>query len=282
MFPNENWKIEYWMTLRLQAVPDDQDPATYPFILQDMCIQRLRGVSQGIAQILDSVASYRIETRYLYNNLRVWFCPTVAYNIVKRPLAENPIPKDKWYSWTDLMAFTYPPVSEVHEEPSILFGSECFLQERYDDEEVQGGKIALIASKQMRAQKPSNGLNRMQSTFLKQVAYNQRIIDAEGEIAGINSDAPHFLSEMTMEEPVFVCINCCEEMKRNEEAITGQLWIQGDRQMSASNKVYDGMVSSRDSALLSAAAEAIQWKHPLELPGQRIGQRVIIYPKDLP
>jgi hypothetical protein len=282
MFPNEDWKIEYWMNLTLQGVPDDQNPATYPVILQDMCIQRLSGVSQGIAQIMATVDSCRIETRYLYNNLRVWFCPTVAFNAVKIPLAENPIPKDKWYSWTDLMAFTYPPVPEVHEEPTILFGPGCFLQERYADEEVQGGKIALIAVKQNRAQKPPNGLDRTQSTFLKQIAYNQRVLEAEGEIAGINSDASHFLSEMITEEPVFVCINCCEEMKRNEEAIAGQLWIQGDRQMTASNRVFEGMVSSRDSALLSAPAEAVQWRHPLELPGSRKVQRFIIYPKDLP
>jgi hypothetical protein len=42
------------------------------------------------------------------------------------------------------------------------------------------------------------------------------------------------------------------------------------------------MVSSRDSALLSAADEAVQWRHPLELDGPRKGQRVIIYPKNLP
>jgi hypothetical protein len=129
MFPNEDWKIEYWMNLTLQAIPDDQDPATYPSILRDMCIQRLSGVSQGIAQILESVDNFRMESRYLYNGLRVWFCPMVAFSIVKRPLAENPIQKDKWYSWTDLMAFAYPPVPEVHEEPTILFGPESYLQE---------------------------------------------------------------------------------------------------------------------------------------------------------
>jgi hypothetical protein len=122
----------------------------------------------------------------------------------------------------------------------------------------------------------------MQSTFLKQVAYNQRLLEAEGEIAGINSDAPHFLSEMTIEEPVFVCINCCEEIKRNEEALAGQPWIQGERQLTASNRVIDGMASSRESALLSAAVEAVKWKPPIELGGRRKVQRVIIYPKDLP
>jgi hypothetical protein len=132
------------MNLTLQAVPDDQNPATYPLILQDMCVQRLSGVSRGIAQILASVDSYRIETRYLYNNLRVWFCPTVAFNAVKRPLAENPISKDKWYSWTDLMAFTYPPLPEVNEEPAILFGPGSYLQERYADEEVREAKLRSL------------------------------------------------------------------------------------------------------------------------------------------
>jgi hypothetical protein len=33
----------------------------------------------------------------------------------------------------------------------------------------------------------------MRSTFLKQVAYNQRAIEAEDEIAGINCDVADFL-----------------------------------------------------------------------------------------
>jgi hypothetical protein len=282
IFPNDDWKIEYWMKLTLEAVPDDQNPAIYPSILQHKCIQRLSEVSQGIAKTLDSIDVYRSETRYLYNSLRVWFCPSVAFSAIKRPLAERPISKGKWYSWTDIMAFTYPPVPDVTDQPTTLFGPERFLQERYADEEVQGGKIALIAVKQMRAQKPPNCLDRMQSTFLKHVAYNQRVLDAEGEIAGINSDAPDFLSEMTLEEPIFVCINCCEAMKRNEEARAGQLWIQGDRQLTASNRAFDGMANTRDSALLTAAAEAVSWKHPLEPEDQRKGQRIIISPKDLP
>jgi hypothetical protein len=152
------------------------------------------------------------------------------------------------------------------------------------DEEVQGGKISLIAFKQMRAQKPRNGLDRMQSAFLKQVAYNQRVIEAEDEVAGINCDIADFLSEMTLnpEEPVIICVNGSEEMKRNEEAIGGQLWMQSWRQMTASNRVKDGMANSRDSAILSAAAEAVEWRHAWELDGPRKGQRVVIYPKDLP
>jgi hypothetical protein len=124
----------------------------------------------------------------------------------------------------------------------------------------------------------------MQSNFLKQVAYNQRVMEAEDGIAGINCDAPHFLGDMTFvpEEKVIICLNGSEEMKRNEEAIAGQLWMQSGRQMTASNKVFDGMANTRESAVLTAAAEAVVWKHAYELDGPRKGQRVIIYPKDLP
>jgi hypothetical protein len=63
------------------------------------------------------------------------------------------------------MAFTLPPMpdDQVREMPTNLFGPEHFYQERYDDPEVQGGKIALIAFKQNRVQKPPNGLDRMHS-----------------------------------------------------------------------------------------------------------------------
>jgi hypothetical protein len=112
------------------------------------------------------------------------------------------------------MAFSYPPLENVGEEPAILFGPGAFLQERYDDPEVQGGKIALIAFKHLRAQKPPNGLDRTQSTLLKKIAYNQRVMEAEDGIAGINCDVPHFLAEMSIDKPVIVCVNGSQEMKR--------------------------------------------------------------------
>jgi hypothetical protein len=180
------------------------------------------------------------------------------------------------------MAFTFPLLEEVQDEPRILFGPEAQLQEWYVDEEVQGGKIALIAVKQLRAQKPPNYLDRMQSTFSKQVAYNHRVLEAESQIAGINCDVPHFLEDMSIDEPVFVCINSSEEMKREEQAIAGQLWVQGDRQMTASNIAPEGMANTRDSALLYAAAEAVTWNHASQPDSPRKGQRVIIFPKDLP
>jgi hypothetical protein len=125
----------------------------------------------------------------------------------------------------------------------------------------------------------------MQSTLLKQAEYNQRVIDAEDEIAGINVGGVEFLSELSADpaEPLVVCVNGSEEMKRNEEAIGGQLWMQSGRQMTASNKVAEGMTNTRESAILSAAAEAVTWRHALELEDSpRKGQRIVIYPKDLP
>jgi hypothetical protein len=91
-----------------------------------------------------------VKVRYLYNSLRVWFVPNSTYTSdFLRPLAAESCPKDKWYSWTDIMVFSHPtlPDSEIREEPVILFGPGSRLQERYDDPEVQGGKIVLIAFK---------------------------------------------------------------------------------------------------------------------------------------
>jgi hypothetical protein len=176
----------------------------------------------------------------VFNNPRVWFVPTPSYEEgFKRSLAEEPYPKDKWFSTTDILAFTIPTTAEdqLREEPTIIFGRGHTLQERYDDPEVQGGKIALISLKQNRVQKPPNFLDRMQSRDLKQVAYNERVIEAEKEIAAVNCDIPEFLSNMTLDpnDQVVICVNGSKEMKRGEEAIGGQLWMQGDRQMTAFN-----------------------------------------------
>jgi hypothetical protein len=58
--------------------------------------------------------------------------------------------------------------------------------------------------------------------------------------------------------------------------------MQDDHQMSAYNRVLDGMANSRESAILSAAAEAVTWKHASELDeGSRKGQRVVTYQKEL-
>jgi hypothetical protein len=120
---------------------------------------------------------------------------------------------------------------------------------------------------------------------MKQVAFNQRLIAAEEEISRINCDIADFVSEMSLDpaEEMIICVNGSEEMKRNETAMAGQLWIQGDRKMTAANPPFPGMANTKEAAILSAVAEAVAWKNEaLELEDPpRTGQRVVIYPKDL-
>jgi hypothetical protein len=99
----------------------------------------------------------------------------------------------------------------------------------------------------------------MQSTVLKQRAYNQRVLNAEKEAAGINCDVADFLSGMSLDpsDQLIICVNGSEEMKRNESAVGGQLWIQGDRQMTASSLVLDGMANNTEGAILTETVEAI-------------------------
>jgi hypothetical protein len=107
---------------------------------------------------------------------------------------------------------------------------------------------------------------------------------AEEEISGINCDVADFVSKMSLDpaEEVVICVNGSQEMKRGETTMAGQLWIQGDRMMTASNPAFPGMSNTTESAVLAATAEAVAWKNDaLETPGPRKGQRVVIYPKEL-
>jgi hypothetical protein len=55
--------------------------------------------------------------------------------------------------------------------------------------------------------------------------------------------------------------------------------------MTAANKIIDEMPNTRTSAILSAAAEAVAWKHPAELvtpESKRQSQRMVFYPADMP
>jgi hypothetical protein len=53
--------------------------------------------------------------------------------------------------------------------------------------------------------------------------------------------------------------------------------------MTAANPVIYGDRTSKEAAILSAVYEAVSWRHTLEngIEGQRKGQRVVIYPKEL-
>jgi hypothetical protein len=166
---------------------------------------------------------------------------------------------------------------------SILF--DGVLQERYDDPEVQRCKIALITTNDQLVQKPPNCLDQMTSRKLKQIAYNERVLKAEDEIAGINCDIADFLSGLNAAEVITVCVNTGASMKKNETILGGQYWQQKGRSVTAVNATIDGMPNTRESAILAEAADAIEWKHPIEPvseEGEPFGSRVVIYPAELP
>jgi hypothetical protein len=55
--------------------------------------------------------------------------------------------------------------------------------------------------------------------------------------------------------------------------------------MTAVNGVLEAMPNTRTSAILSAAVEAVAWKHPIESvtpEGKRSSPRMIFYPRDMP
>jgi hypothetical protein len=70
--------IEYWMNLVLPEVPNAQ-PHNCPLFLQEMCLQRLGMVSASVAQWLVDQDVFTVETRYVFNRLRVWFCPLASF-----------------------------------------------------------------------------------------------------------------------------------------------------------------------------------------------------------
>jgi hypothetical protein len=175
IFPTKDGlTVEFWMKLTLQRVEDDDVPGTYSKVAKEMWLERLREESPYVAEPLSTLGDdFGMKMRYVRNTIRLWFVPNPSLAAgFTRSLAEEPCAKDKWYSTTDLMAFSHPPLPDYHigNLPLNLFGPHSSIQDRYDDPEVQGGKIALIAFKQKRAQKPPNFLDRMQSTFMKQVA----------------------------------------------------------------------------------------------------------------
>jgi hypothetical protein len=90
---------------------------------------------------------------------------------------------------------------------------------------------------------------------------------------------------MNATDTIIIAISAGQLMRRGEEITGGQYWQQGGRRMTASNHIIDGMPNTRTSAILSAAVEAVVWKHPNEKKtedGKRESPRMILYPDDIP
>jgi hypothetical protein len=83
-------------------------------------------------------------------------------------------------------------------------------------------------------------------------------------------------------EPIIICVNTGESFKRHEQHTGGQLWMQADRKMTATNIPFPGMTNDSESGCLAGVTEAVEWAHPMEdgLP-KRPTQRIVIYPPTL-
>jgi hypothetical protein len=61
--------------------------------------------------------------------------------------------------------------------------------------EIEGGHIVLIAQNNNQVQRPSQVLDRMHASYMKQAAFNRRIQKTEDEISGINADLMQFVHQ---------------------------------------------------------------------------------------
>jgi hypothetical protein len=87
----------------------------------------------------------------------------------------------------------------------------------------------------------------------------KRVLKNENEVSVINSTLPVFLLGMSLAKPVFVCVNVVERM-RGSQPICGQLWIEEDRQTSATNGCLSGMGTIREAVPLSGIADVLSWR----------------------
>jgi hypothetical protein len=124
----------------------------------------------------------------------------------------------------------------------------------------------------------------MHDCLQKQVAFDQRILENEEEVAGINADLADLLQEMKMDTTLFACVNVGGRM-RGTQPVCGQLWTQEDRQMPAICVPMEGVGNSREEGALSGIVDVLSWRQALEaiqdpnyLPP---GRRVTVYPKFL-
>jgi hypothetical protein len=199
--------------------------------------------------------------RYQGNTLRVCFTPEEVAAAGMKPLAELPVQKDRWATH-DPEVLTYPPMSQEFAEHSAqLLFSGISQRARVPNPGVAGGHIALIATNNNSVQDPPFALDSMHAFRQMQISFNHRILKIEEQVAGINSGLGDFLRDLSFseEDPLFNCVGVRHTM-RGTQPVGGQLWTRCSRQMSATNKVLQGMDSSRESVAISAIAEAVCWR----------------------
>jgi hypothetical protein len=98
------------MRITLFPIEEDDDPTVYLREAYHLAKERL----YLIVQQLDILGeNFNYQMRYVMDSIRIWVIPQVTFDEgYTRPFAEEPCPKDKWYSETDLMAFMIPTIPD--------------------------------------------------------------------------------------------------------------------------------------------------------------------------
>jgi hypothetical protein len=132
----ENHTVEYWTNLTLDSIPEEV-PEVYPLAIQALWLERLHDLSPKIAAECERLGTdYVFKMRCQANALRAWFTPpALAQACLTQPLAEAPIPKDKWFS-NEAMVASYSPMPDLHAAKSAQISFEGRTQQRYDDPEI--------------------------------------------------------------------------------------------------------------------------------------------------
>jgi hypothetical protein len=72
--PASGRDVEYWWKLIIPFEPEAPD-VYFPNTLMDLAIQHARMVSPEVAQFLLEIEHFAFQTRYVFNRVRVWYCP---------------------------------------------------------------------------------------------------------------------------------------------------------------------------------------------------------------
>jgi hypothetical protein len=120
----DNHTAEYWMPMTIDTVADEPLD-TYLLNLQDQWQARIRELSPYIARcVYNAPMRFTFRMRYQGNVLRVSFTPEEIAGVgIDKPLAEAPVPRDRWVS-NEAEVLTYPPTPDEHAAGSAQLLSE--------------------------------------------------------------------------------------------------------------------------------------------------------------
>jgi hypothetical protein len=142
----DNRTVEFWLPITIEPITGEPLEA-YLTALPLQWQERIRQIAPSIAPSFDRTPvrhGFRMRSR---NNMpRVWFtAEELALSGHDEPLAEIPVPKDRWIT-EDAEVISYRPMPGEFAPNSarVSFGRE--LQAHNSDPEVAGGHIARVVA----------------------------------------------------------------------------------------------------------------------------------------